>query len=229
MQPEITKYEDMSEKRTSPQNNAFSQTQKYQINDESKNLVQTQPDSRFRDPDNPGRVRLGSMNNEMSVAKSSSKQPEQDVPSFIDTFPSKVGGNTQIDDRPIRPRQNQNYGPGLDVIHEKVKSNKADQRHFLKKKSVYNPHESIKKAKEYKKKSKVETQIPKPKECKIVEDLTPKPLAMQKLKETQKPPMLGQLGKSKSEANNIDGGFSKFAEMDSKQRLQKITQLLRNK
>jgi len=152
------------------------------------------------------------------------KSKEDEAPSFFDTFPSKIGVNPN-DERPIRPRKSPQFVNELDVIPEKIKSTRNDQKHFLKKKKVYDPKESIMKEKETKTKGKHS----------MIIDTKPASIAQQskhpivnEAKEPKKKPILSQIGKSKSDlSKQNETGISKFTEMDSQQRLHKISQLLR--
>lgn len=157
------------------------------------------------------------------------RRVERDEPSFIDTFPSKLGRTSSIDDRPIRPQKNPQYGGviDLDTIPEKSSPAKvSQQKQFLRKKKVYDPKEAIMKEKECKRKNRSD----KPSNEELKKEPAPPVSAKKKpspSKDKKVAPKLSQLGKSRSERADASHPISNFANMDKQQRIQKISQLLR--
>ena len=168
----------------------------------------------------------------INTSRAKEKDEKEDELSFIDTFPSQIG-STSVDNRPIRPRKN--YQPQLDVIPEKVKSNNANkmrQKQFLKKKAVYNPKESILKEKQYRKnKAKAENSG----RSKVISNAAPSHSSTYKNSKSTVNKQNYMQNSSKQGKNEFNAhrspqkqGFNKFTEMDSKQKLKKITEILRN-
>lgn len=126
------------------------------------------------------------------------------------------------DDRPINPGKIVQYGGIIDLEVIPEKSKKLSGKQFLKKKKVYDPNEAIKKAKQTK--SKFESD----RSPAVISNLAyENSIKASKSPSKKGPPKLLQLDKSRSENVEDKQSVNNFANMNKQQRVQKISQLLR--
>jgi len=149
---------------------------------------------------------------------------------FMDTFPSHLPQQDQVDNRPIKPQKSNLYeGAGsLEIIPEKSRTSKPSNKHYLKKKKVYDPAESIKKEKEQKRQ--VQTNQPPRSPDRGHSSAQAQNISrvnVPSIMSSRATPRTEQTTKRGSERAAGAGSANNFASMSKEQRLQKISQLLR--